>query len=36
MKIDSAKDLIVYKKAYDLSMQIFGVSKRFPKNEHMH
>jgi four helix bundle protein len=33
MKIDSAKDLVVYKKAYSLSMQIFEVSKRFPKEE---
>ena len=33
MKINSAKDLDVYKKAYALSMRIFEVSKRFPKEE---
>jgi four helix bundle protein len=33
MKIDSAKDLVVYKKAYKLAMQIFEISKRFPKEE---
>ena len=33
MKIDSAKDLVVYKKAYEFTMQIFEVSKRFPKEE---
>ena len=33
MKIRSAKDLIVYKKAYQLAMRIFEVSKRFPAEE---
>ena len=33
MKINSAKDLIVYKKAYSLSMRIFELSKSFPKEE---
>jgi four helix bundle protein len=33
MKIESAKDLIVYKKAYDLAMRIFEVSKHFPAEE---
>jgi four helix bundle protein len=33
LKINSAKDLIVYKKAYSLSMQIFELSKSFPKEE---
>lgn len=27
------KDLTVYKKAFDLAMEIFGISKRFPKEE---
>ncbi len=27
------KDLIVYKKAFSLSMEIFQLSKTFPKNE---
>jgi hypothetical protein len=31
MKIDSTKDLVVYKKAYTLSMEIFEDSKRFPQ-----
>ena len=30
MKIDSAKDLIVYQKAYELAMRIFELTKRFP------
>jgi hypothetical protein len=30
MKISSAKDLIVYKRGYELSMRIFELSKRFP------
>src|SRR6266404_7579416 len=30
MQIKSAKDLIVYQKAYALAMEIFGVSKGFP------
>jgi len=33
MEIKSAKDLMVYKKAYDLAMQIFRISKAFPKAE---
>lgn len=33
MRLNSAKDLDVYKKAYDLSMQIFEISKTFPKEE---
>ena len=33
MKIESAKDLTVYKKAYELAMKIFEVSKCFPGEE---
>jgi len=33
MKINSAKDLDVYKKAYSLAMQIYQISKTFPKEE---
>ena len=33
MEIRSAKELTVYKKAYDLAMHIFRVSKRFPAEE---
>jgi four helix bundle protein len=33
MIIRSAKDLVVYKKAYELSMQGFRLSKRFPPEE---
>ena len=33
MQINSAKDLIVYKKAYDLAMRVFEVSKCFPSEE---
>ncbi len=33
MQIKSAKDLIVYQKAYSLAMEIFEVSKRFPAEE---
>jgi four helix bundle protein len=33
MKIDSAKDLIVYQKAYRLAMRIFRLTKRFPVEE---
>ena len=33
MKISSAKELIVYQKAYELAMRIFEVSKRFPPEE---
>ena len=32
-RINSAKDLKVYKKAYALSMRIFEVTKRFPAEE---
>ena len=32
-KIRSAKELIVYQKAYGLAMDIFAVSKRFPVEE---
>jgi len=33
MQINSAKELEVYKKAYSLAMEIFQVSKLFPKEE---
>jgi four helix bundle protein len=33
MKIQTAKELIVYQKAYALSMRIFEMSKSFPKEE---
>lgn len=33
MGIQSAKDLIVYKKSYQLSMMIFKASKKFPLEE---
>lgn len=33
MRIDSAKDLDVYKKAYELAMKIFALSKKFPPEE---
>ena len=33
MRINSAKDLEVYKKAYSLAMQIYEISKSFPKEE---
>jgi four helix bundle protein len=33
MMIRSAKELVVYAKAYDLAMQIFAISKRFPTEE---
>jgi four helix bundle protein len=33
MQIRSAKDLIVYQKAYDLAMEIFVASKSFPAQE---
>ena len=33
MKLNSAKDLEVYKRAYDLAMQIFQLSKKFPPHE---
>src|SRR3990172_1233167 len=33
MRLNSAKDLEVYKKAYDLAMTIFELSKKFPLEE---
>ncbi len=33
MRLNSAKDLDVYKKAYALAMEIFQVSKKFPAEE---
>src|SRR6266536_1632289 len=33
MRINSAKDLDVYKKAYELAMRIFELSKKFPPEE---
>lgn len=33
MEIKSAKDLIVYQKAYALALRVFEVSKRFPAEE---
>jgi four helix bundle protein len=33
MQIDSAKDLNVYKAAYDLAMRVFELSKKFPPEE---
>ena len=33
MRINSAKDLDVYKKAYALSMEIFNLSKKWPADE---
>ncbi len=33
MRINSAKELTVYQKAYDLAMRIFEISKTFPKEE---
>ena len=33
MQIKSAKDLIVYQKAYALAMEIFAISKSFPAEE---
>jgi four helix bundle protein len=33
MRLNSAKDLEVYKKAYKLAMDIFELSKRFPAEE---
>jgi four helix bundle protein len=33
MQIKSAKDLIVYQKAYALAMEVFDVSKGFPSEE---
>ena len=33
MQINSAKDLDVYKKAYELAMTVFQVNKKFPAEE---
>ena len=33
MKIQSAKELIVYQKAYALAMRVFELSQRFPREE---
>jgi four helix bundle protein len=33
MRIDSAKDLEVYKKAYSLAMEVYIISKQFPIDE---
>ena len=33
MKIESAKDLRVYQKAYALAMELFELSKEFPNEE---
>ena len=33
MQINSAKDLVVYKKAYELAMRVFRLSKSFPAEE---
>jgi four helix bundle protein len=33
MQLNSAKDLDVYKKAYDLAMRVFDLSKDFPDEE---
>ena len=33
MKIGSAKELIVYQKAYDLAMEVFRLSQAFPNEE---
>ncbi len=33
MKIVSAKDLTVYRKAYELAMRVFKASRRFPPEE---
>jgi four helix bundle protein len=32
-RIKSVRDLLVYKKAFDAAMEIFGISKMFPKEE---
>lgn len=33
MQINSAKDLIVYQRAYELAMKVFALSKEFPAEE---
>jgi four helix bundle protein len=33
MKIESAKELIVYQKAYSLAMEVFHLTKKFPAEE---
>jgi four helix bundle protein len=33
MAVQSAKELVVYQKAYTLAMQVFSISMRFPAEE---
>ncbi len=33
MAVQSAKELIVYRKAYELAMRVFELSRRFPREE---
>src|SRR6516162_6961198 len=33
MAVRSAKELVVYQKAYELAMRVFNMSKRFPPDE---
>lgn len=33
MRVNSAKDLVVYKKAYNVAMEIFSLTKQFPREE---
>lgn len=33
MRVNSAKDLDVYKKAYNVAMEIFSLTKQFPREE---
>ena len=33
MGVQSAKELVVYQKAYELAMRVFDVTKRFPREE---
>ena len=33
MAVQSAKELLVYRKAYDLAMRVFAISKSFPPEE---
>lgn len=33
MRISSAKDITAYKRAYELAMRIFELSRRFPAEE---
>lgn len=34
MRLNSVKDLKVYKKPYELAMKIFHITKKFPDEEH--